>query len=243
MILTVLALAYSTRFIKSPKVLIHSRMAANIESNRPHFHGRRNISFSISDVIDDTIFGDEVYDVIIWWNGPRDDKDLDLLFSLKSKCSKLMLFGVQSGTLSRSSLDRINITTFGNLETAYVFVDSIEDLPASVSKAPSRKVSVKNKDAVLPKNEDVPSNVQDPTPSVSQSALSHKDVTVGEMKTEVETLMPTNIKSSSAVVQDQPAPVKKKRGRKPKPKPKPEPEEVSVAVVEPEPVVETRACS
>ena len=212
-------LGLSNRFLKSPKVLIQSKYKAAFEAQRNAFYGKKNLTLKAGDMFDDKIFNDEKYDCIIWWSGPKDDHEFKMLQEMKKHAKELIIFGFRKGALSDALVSKLVVTEFRGLCLSFIRVDA-NDL--SVKPTPKAKPVTKSKKAAAK-----PIKKAEPA-KTSVKTLSGKAVTVGEMKTEQETMIPTNIKSSSSKTQPLAKPkIKPQPKTKTKAKPKPKPKQKS----------------
>jgi len=216
------SLGLSNKFIRSPRVVVHSRSESHLEKHKLQFKGRQNIETRVGAQLDESIFRGAPYDVLIWWNGPQDKEELEFLRNAKKYFKDYVVFGLDESCLSQSQLDGAVVSRFLDMALA-VERSSGKPVPAVVKKPPSESKVVEEK----PKSKPKPKAVSSAKP------LKGRDVTTGEMKTEQSSQSPTNISSKSAKVQPSAVPhqekvakeVAKKRS---KPKAKPRPKVVDV---------------
>lgn len=218
------SLGLSNKFIRSPKVVIHSRSESHLEKHKLQFKGRQNIETRVGAQLDESIFRGAPYDVLIWWNGPQDKEELEFLRNAKKYFKDYVVFGLDESCFSQSQLDGAVVSRFLDMALA-VERSSGKPVPV-VAKKPSPKPKVVE-EKPKPKPKTKPKAVSSAKP------LKGRDVTTGEMKTEQSSQAPTNISSKSAKVQPTAVPhqekvakeVTKKRS---KPKAKPRPKVVDV---------------
>lgn len=218
------SLGLSNKFIRSPRVVIHSRSESHLERHKLQFKGRQNIETRVGAQLDDSIFRGAPYDVLIWWNGPQDKEELEFLRNAKKYFKDYVVFGLDENCFSQGEFDGVVVSRFMDMALA-VERSSGESAPAVAKKPPSESKVIEEKQKPKPK----------PKPKVTSSAkpLKGRDVTTGEMKTEQSSQAPTNISSKSAKVQPSAVPhqekvakeVTKKRS---KPKAKARPKVVDV---------------
>ena len=214
-------LGLSNRFLTSPRLIIHSRSMDSFDRNRLNFNGRTNLELRYGKEMTSNIFKGGPFDVLIWWGGPKDKEEMAFLEEAKAHFKELVIFGIDEKDFTPEELHNLNIARFLGMALAYERITGKPQKP-KVIKKPEAKVEVekpKPKSAPKPKarKKAAPKKKSGPRP------LSGKDVTVGEMKTESETLVPTNIKSTSAKVQKQAEPHKekvKRQAKKSRSKPK-----------------------
>ena len=212
-------LGLSNRFLTSPRLIIHSRSMDSFDRNRLNFNGRTNLELRYGKEMTSNIFKGGPFDVLIWWGGPKDKEEMAFLEEAKAHFKELVIFGIDEKDFTPEELHNLNIARFLGMALAYERITGKPQKP-KVIKKPEAKVEVeKPKLAPKPKTRKkaAPKKKSGPRP------LSGKDVTVGEMKTESETLVPTNIKSTSAKVQKQAEPHKekvKRQAKKSRSKPK-----------------------
>ena len=216
------SLGLSNKFIRSPRVVVHSRSESHLEKHKLQFKGRQNIETRVGAQLDESIFRGAPYDVLIWWNGPQDKEELEFLRNAKKYFKDYVVFGLDESCFPQSQLDGAVVSRFLDMALA-VERSSGKPVPAVVKKPPSESKVVEEK----PKSKPKPKAVSSAKP------LKGRDVTTGEMKTEQSSQSPTNISSKSAKVQPSAVPhqekvakeVAKKRS---KPKAKPRPKVVDV---------------
>ena len=214
-------LGLSNRFLTSPRLIIHSRSMDNFDRNRLNFNGRTNLELRYGKEMTSNIFKGGPFDVLIWWGGPKDKEEMVFLEEAKVHFKELVIFGIDEKDFTPEELHNLNIARFLGMALAYERITGKPQKPRVIKK-PEAKVEVeKPKPKPAPKTKTrkkaAPKKKSGPRP------LSGKDVTVGEMKTESETLVPTNIKSTSAKVQKQAEPHKekvKRQAKKSRSKPK-----------------------
>lgn len=183
---------------------IHSLSQDTLSKCERAFSGRTNVFFHVHPRLEDSIFGSKSYDVLVWWNGPQSDEDYKLLESAKGFFGDLIVVGASQSSMSRSEMKGYEYTEFAGLGLA--FLRSPKDAPAAKK---TRRKTVKK----APPAEKVEAKQKESAPAPSKT-LKGGDVTVGEMKTQQHTQVPTNIKSSSAKVQDMAKPHKEEVKKK-----------------------------
>ncbi len=201
-------LGLSNRFLTSPRLIIHSRIMDNFDRNRLNFNGRTNLELRYGKEMTTNIFKGGPFDVLVWWGGPKDKEEMAFLEEAKEYFNELVIFGIDEKDFTPEELRNLNIARFLGMALAY---ERITGTPqkSKVSEKAEPEVEVDSPKS-KPRKKAAPKKKSGPRP------LSGKDVTVGEMKTESETLIPTNIKSTSAKVQKQAEPHKEKVKRAPK---------------------------